>query len=275
MAKKKITGIICILLIITTMFMVYGCSTNVANSDSNSPTKLEKIKKEGKIVLGTAADYPPYEFHKEINGKDQIVGFDIEIAKEIANDLGVELEIKDMKFEGLLAALQMGNIDFIVAGMTPTEDRMENADFSKSYYEAEQCLLVKKGNGSKYKSIDDLSGIKVGVQKSTVQEDVAKEKIENADIKALSKITDLVLELKNNKVEGVVLVKPVAEAYAKANDDLEVADVSLGKEKGVAIAVKKGNKDLLDVINSTVDRLLEENKIDEFINNATRLAEED
>jgi polar amino acid transport system substrate-binding protein len=275
MAKKKITGIICILLIVTTMFMVYGCSSNVASSDSNSLTKLEKIKKEGKIILGTAADYPPYEFHKEINGKDQIVGFDIEIAKEIANDLGVELEIKDMKFDGLLAALQMGNIDFIVAGMTATEERMKSADFSRPYYEAEQCLLVRKGKGKEYKSLDDLSGMKVGVQKSTVQEEVASEKIKNADIKALSKITDLVLELKNNKVDGIVLVRPVAEAYAKANDDLEVADVSLGREKGVAIAIRKGNKDLLDAINNTIDRLLQEKKIDKFINDATRLAEED
>ncbi|EOD01333.1 ABC transporter substrate-binding protein [Caldisalinibacter kiritimatiensis] len=274
MYKNIKVKLISTVLLIIILFTLYGC-TNSGETAKQEMTKLEEIKEKGKIVLGTSADYPPYEFHKEINGKDEIVGFDIEIAKQIAKELGVELEIKDMKFDGLLAALQMNKIDFIVAGMTPTEERKENADFSKTYYEAEQCLLVKKGDGSKYKEIDDLSGIEVGVQKSTIQEQLAKEKIEDAEIKALSKITSLVLELKNNKVDGIVLVKPVAEAYAKANKDLEVAEVSLGKEDGVAIAVKKGNTELMNAINKTIDKLMKEGKISQFINEATHLSEED
>lgn len=101
------------------MLSLVGCNKN----QNTTVDELGKIKKAGKIVLGTSADYPPYEFHKVIDGKDEIVGFDIEIAKQIAKDLGVELEIKDMKFDGLLAALQAGKIDFIVSGMTPTEER--------------------------------------------------------------------------------------------------------------------------------------------------------
>jgi len=178
-----------------------------------------------------------------------------------------------MKFEGLLAALEKGNVDFVVAGMVATPERLENADFSKSYYQAEQSLLVKAGKGQDYKNFDDLKGLKVGVQKSTVQEKIAQEKIENPTIKSLSKITDLVLELKNDKIEGVVLVKPVAKAYADANEDLEVAEVSLGKEAGVAIALKKDSPELLAEMNKTLDKLLAENKVNQFINDAIEMVE--
>ena len=104
--------------------------------DSKSGSALDKIKASGKIILGTSADYPPYEFHALVDGKDTIVGFDIELAKEIAKDLGVELEIKDMSFDGLLAALVSGNVDMVISGMTPTEERRQNVDFSDIYYQA-------------------------------------------------------------------------------------------------------------------------------------------
>ena len=135
--SKKIISIIITILI---AFSLSGCSQGKASAEVS---KMDKIKEKGKIVIGTSADYPPYEFHKSIDGKDTIVGFDIEIAKEIAKDLGVELEIKDMKFDGLLAALQTGNIDFVAAGMNPTEDRKKNVDFSKIYYTAVQCVVIR------------------------------------------------------------------------------------------------------------------------------------
>lgn len=268
--KTKIIKVLVATLIVSTTLIFGGCGQS---KEVSSKTNLEKIKESGKIVLGTSADYPPYEFHKNIDGKDTIVGFDINIAEEIASDLGVELEIKDMKFDGLLAALQTGNIDFIIAGMTPDEQREKSVDFSNLYYEAEQKLLVKKGEAAKYQSIDDLKGLKIGAQKATVQEKIAMNKIENADVKSLSKITDLVLELKNNKIDGIVLVKPVAEAYANASDDLEVVDILLDKEEGVAIAVKKNSIDLLNSINDSLDKLINEDKIDQFIEEATKIAE--
>ncbi|RAK06919.1 amino acid ABC transporter substrate-binding protein (PAAT family) [Halanaerobium saccharolyticum] len=263
--SKKI--ILLLVMIVGVSLLLSGCT------GGNNQTKFEKIKEEGKIVLGTAADYPPYEFHKQIDGEDQIVGFDIEIAKEIANDLDVDLEIKDMKFDGLLAALKAGNIDFIIAGMVPTEERAESVDFSIPYYEAEQSFLTKVENKSNYKKMSDLNGLKIGAQKATTQENIAKTKIDASEYKFISKITDLVLELKNDKIDGIVLVKPVAESYAKANGDLAVADFMLGKEDSIAIAVDKGNEALMKEINSSLERLLEKNKITEFIAEATKLAE--
>ncbi len=258
-------------LVMVLVLMVMTLVGSVVMAEEMS--KLDQIKEKGKLVLGTAADYPPYEFHKQIDGKDTIVGFDIDIAKEIAKEIGVELEIKDMKFDGLLAALKTGNIDLIIAGMVPTEERKKSVDFSTQYYQAEQKFLAKADQAEELVTIEDLAGLKIGAQKATVQEKIAKTKVDAGEVKALSKITDLVMELKYNKIDGIILVKPVATAYASANDDLAVAPVSLGKEDGIAVAVEQNTPELLASINQTLEKLMAEDKVNEFIQAATELTE--
>lgn len=269
---KKISTYVALIMVVSLFSLtLVGCGNS-----KETKTAVEEIKDSNKIVLGTCADYPPYEFHKQIDGKDEIVGFDIDIAKEIAKDLDVELEIKDMDFNGLLAALDAGKIDFVVAGMTPDEERRKNVDFSKVYYDPEQSLLIRSEDKEKYKSIEDLKGMKIGAQKGTVQEEVAEDVIEDSEVKALGKITNLVLELKNKKIDGIILATPVAKAYEKANPDLVLSPyIDFGKEGGVAIAVKKGNTDLVDTINNTIDTLMKDNSLEKFIQEATILSEEE
>lgn len=278
MIKKKNSYIAMMIAILLSLALA-GCGNangKQATSSDEAMSSLDKIKEANKIVLGTSADYPPYEFHKQIDGKDKIVGFDIEIAKEIAKDIGVELEIKDMDFDGLLAALDTGNVDIVVAGMSATEERKKSVDFSKEYYTEDQGFLVHVDNKDKYNSIEDLEGLKIGAQKGTVQEEVAEEKIEGAQIKTLAKITDLVLELKNNKIDGLVLAVPVAEMYVANNPDIAlVPQIDLGQGDGIAVAVKKGNQDLVDSINATIDRLMKDDTLDKFIQEATALSEQE
>ncbi len=262
---------IIIALLVVSMLVTFGGCT--AKSDGNL-SKVDKIKKTGKIVLGTAADYPPFEFHKEINGKDEIVGFDIEVAKAIAKDLGVELEIIDMKFEGLLPALVTNDIDFILAGMSADEERAKSVDFSTPYYEGVQRLIVRKADADKLKGPEDFKGLKIGAQKSTEQEDVAENQFTEAEKVYLANITDLVLEVKNKKIDGLILAEPVAEAYVKQNSDLYLAEIILDKEDGYAVAVNKGNADLLESINKTLDKLIKEDQIDKLIQEATELSEQ-
>src|SRR5699024_8006106 len=138
-------------------------------------------KSEGKIVLGTAGDYPPYEFHKMIDGEDQIVGFDIEIAKLIAEELEVQLEIVDMKFEGLLPALVTDDVDMVIAGMVADEKRAETVDFSIPYYEADQRMIVRTEDQDVYLGPEELAGEKVGAQKSTIQEEIALDKFSESE----------------------------------------------------------------------------------------------
>lgn len=279
MLKNKFFKIVSILTLSSILFVGCGSvstSTNSNNEKGSNSTesKVDKIKKSGKLVLATSADFPPYEFHKQINGKDEIMGFDISIANEIAKDLGVTLEIKDMKFEGLLAALDSGNADLVVAGMTPTEERKKNVDFSKMYYQSVQSLVIRAEDKDKFKSVEDLKGKKVGVQKGSIQEDVAKKQLTNAETKSLGKITDLVLELKNKKVDALVLTLPVAKSYMSANKDIMLSDIKLkDTDEGCAVALKKGNTELVQAVDKTLTRLMSENKIDKFITEATEAAE--
>ena len=268
--KKKLLCMTLALILSLSIFAV-GCSSskNGAAKEKESAkqqTDFEKIKKSGKIVLGTCADYPPYEFHKVTNGKDEITGFDILILKEAAKDLGVELEIKDMSFDGLLSALQAGTVDVVAAGMNPTPERMKSVDFSNNYDKIVQSLIVRTEDKDKYKTIDDFKGKKVAAQKGSTQQDFIKEKMPGSEFKGLSKVTDIVLDLKNKKVEAAVLEEPIAKAYVSKNPDLAISDVDVkGNENGYAIAIKKDNKELLDSINKTLDRLTKDGSINKFM----------
>lgn len=238
-------------------------------TETKAATKLDQIKAAGKIVVGTSADYPPYEFHKAIKDKDEIVGFDIAIAKELAKDLGVKLEIQDMKFDGLLAALQAGNIDFVIAGMTPTEERKQSVDFTKIYYTASQGVMVRAEDKDKYKTVADLKGKKVGAQKGAIQEKIAQEQITGATVIALGKIPDLVMELKSKKIDALVIELPVATGYVGKNADLAISAIQVKDDTGgSAVAVKKGNPELVDAMNKTLDRLMADKSIDKFYSEA-------
>lgn len=250
---------------------VIGCS-----SSEDDKTQLEKIKEKGVLTMATSADYPPYEFHKEINGEDTIIGFDIMIAEEVAKNLGVELEIKDMKFDGLLGALKSGNVDIVVAGMTPTEERKQAINFTDIYHNGEHTILVKKDNIEKYKSIKDLSKASIAVQKSSLQESIAKDVIKSENIKSLGKISDVILELQNDNVDAVVVSKEAITGYLKQYTDILQVNIDLGNDQseGSAIAVNKTNDtSLVDAINEVFNQLKKENKIETFVEEATQLAQ--
>ncbi|MDU4848273.1 ABC transporter substrate-binding protein [Clostridium sp.] len=236
---------------------------------------LSDIKSKGKLVVGTSADYPPYEFHTMADGKDEIVGFDIDIAKEVAKELGVELEVKDMDFDGLLVALQAGKVDMVFAGMTPTDERKENADFSDIYYTATHRFILRSGEEGSVKSFDDLKGKKIGVQKGSIQEGIAKDNFDEANIKSLAKVTDLVLDLKNNKVDAILIEEGVAKINCDKNKDIAMSDFVVTDENGgAAIALKKGSTELQTEVNKTISKLKEEDKITKFVSDASDLAAE-
>lgn len=274
---KKFSKLAIISFIIGVAVLFSACS-NSATSNNNAGealSKIDEIKKAGKIVVGTSADYPPYEFHRSVNGKDEIVGFDIEIAKAIAKDLGVELEIKDMDFDGLLLALNADKVDFVIAGMTPDPERMEAVDFSNIYYKAVHGVVIRTEDKDLYTKVEDLTGKKVGAQKGAIQEKIAVAEIKDVQLKSLAKIPDLILEVKNNKINALVMEQPVAKAYVDQNKDLMLMDLTFDDgEGGSAVAVKKGNKDLVEVMNTTLDRLMKDGSVDKFVFESIQMVEE-
>jgi len=269
---RKLMAVVAVTAIAISMV---GCGSNAKKETTKSTSALEAIKSKGKLVVGTSADYPPYEFHKEIDGKDQIVGFDIEIAKQLAKDLGVELEMKDMAFDGLLVALQADKVDMVFAGMTPTDERKQNADFSDLYYTATHRFILRSGDETSITKMEDLKGKKIGVQKGSIQEGIAQANFDAANIKSLDKVTDLVLDLKNNKVDAILVEKPVAEINVQKNQGIAIADKLEVKDPdgGSAIAMKKNSPELQTEVNKTIKKLQDEKKIEQFILEANKLVD--
>lgn len=246
------------------------------NEDENNGTDqltVQDIMDSGKLVLGTSADYPPFEFHALIDGKDEIVGFDIEIAKYIAEELGVELDIRDMEFDKLLGGLSTGMLDIVIAGMNPDPER--EANFTDIYYEANLSVLITKDN-SEITAIEDLEGKSIGVQIGTVQEDIAKNDIKDSDVKSLGTNPDIIMNLKTNKIDCAIMETPVAESFAKVNDDIMLVEGLIidSGTGGVSIAVKQGNDELTEKLNEILSEAKSQGLIEKWFIEANELIEQ-
>ena len=257
--------------------MTMGLAGCGSSNDKNSASKtdlLEKIQKNGKLVVGMSADYAPYEFHYiDENGKDVIGGFDVDIANEIANKIGVDLVIQEMDFDALVSALPAGKVDLVISGMNPTEERAKVVDFSEVYYNSKHGILVRDEDADKYQTFADLEGAKVGVQLGSTQEKIAKTEIPNVNLQQLSNINNLILELKAGKVDAIVMEKPVAEMAVKSNPELAVGKPIYEEQTGGnAVGIAKNNPQLLAKVNEVITELNESGKMDEYIKKANELA---
>lgn len=245
-----------------------------AEGQEGKITTIKDIQDAGKLILGTSADYPPFEFHALIDGKDEIVGFDIKIAEYIAEELGVELEINDMDFDNLITALGSGRVDMVIAGMNPDPER--DANFTDVYYEANLAVVVKKDNSLGIEKEEDLKGKKIGAQIGTTQEEIANE-AGAEEVLALPSNYDLVMNLKTDKIDCVIMETPVAEAFAKNNDDLMVIgglEIDSGTD-GVAIAVKTGSDEFTEKLNEILGEIKSKGLLEEWMAEADRLSEDE
>lgn len=213
-------------------------------------------------VVGTSAGFPPFEYVE--NGK--VVGFDIDLVKEIGKLQDFEVEVKDLSFDALIAALKTGNIDIIAAGMTITEEREEVVDFSIPYYSANQSILVRENSDDNLTVLFGKNNI--GVQTGTtgdlwVTENLKDEGILKGKVKHYDTFVLTINDLVNNNIKGVVLDTPVARRYAELKPVKIVAEIITGEEYG--IAVNEGNEELLDMINDGIEELRENGTMDMLI----------
>ena len=243
------------------MILMGGCggsgNQKAASSGSGSSSQsalMQKIKKDGKLVVGTASGFPPYEFlDTSVKDRKKIDGIDMKIAEAVAQKLGVKLEVQDMTFQSLLSSITTGKVDIAISAINPTEERKKTVDFSNNYLEGKQTLLVRKEDAGKYKSLADFEGKKIAVQKSTIQEKLATSQIPNAQIVALAKVPDALLELKQGKVDAVPVQNIVGGQYLVTNDDLAATNIYFDKYSGgSAVAVPKGSDDVIAVINEVI-----------------------
>ncbi|UTT41651.1 transporter substrate-binding domain-containing protein [Exiguobacterium aurantiacum] len=211
------------------------------------------------LVMGTSADYFPYEFVDTANG-DEIVGFDIEIAETVTERLGYELKIEDMDFGSLLGALNAGRVDFVMAGMTPTEERKENAAFSDIYLSATNLVMTKDES---LESIEALAGKKIGVQTASIQENIAKDQAPEAELVSLNKIPEIVQELNTGRIDAMVIEDTVAQKYLDQDAGLYTFALKEDGEKGSAAAFKLED-DLRDQFNEELNKMIDAGEIDKL-----------
>ena len=265
------------LLMAAVMTLSMAACTKDAGSAGSAGTEGGSNESSGEkdtLVLGTSADFAPYEYHKMIDGKDTILGFDVARARQIAEDMGKELVIKDMEFGNLITELDNGTVDLLAAGLSPTEERKQQVDFSEPYYFGEQSIIIREEDADKYKSADDFEGASIAAQVNSIQEGIVKEQFPKANLVSLPKLPDEIMSLTTGKVDGVVVEVAVAEGFIAQNPGLMIADIEVPYDAtGSCIAVKKGNTELLEQINKTIAEVKENGKMDEFIKEAGAQAE--
>lgn len=256
-----------------------GCNSTNSDKAQTPSNKLEEIKDRGKLIVATSADYSPYEFHKIIDGKDTIVGLDAMISKDIADEIGVELEFLDMDFDGVLGAINANKADLVLAGMNATDERKENANFSEPYYREKNRIIVRTGDEDIAKTEDDVKNIKMGVQKGSIQETFIAETLGSSNYKSLAKIPDLILELQNGKIDGILCSENVSNINIGNYKGISVANSTVGEgiHKGSAVAFKKDDstKELIDLVNNVLKDLKEKGAIDKYMDEARKLAKEE
>ena len=275
--KKKLTALT---LAVAMAASMAGCSCSSSQADTEAAdttaaadteaaaedTQAEgeaaatlETAQEGKLVMVTNAEFPPYEYHEG----DEIVGIDAEIAAAIADELGLELVIEDIAFDSIIPELVSGKADFAMAGMTVTEERKQSVDFSNTYAQASQKVIVQEG--SEIATPDDLAGKIVGVQLGTTGDlYVTDLEAEGTTVERFSKGFEAVQALSQGKVDAVVIDEQPAEVFVSQTEGLTILADSFTDEE-YAAAVKKGNTALLNAINDALATLDDAGELDAIV----------
>ena len=251
--------------------------TGLAVAETAEVPQDVKTVTEGKLKVATSPDFAPYEFyHIDENGDPQLSGFDMALAQRLADDMGLELEVVPMDFDGILMELQSGNVDLGIAGFSPSPDRAEMFDFSDLYYLGGQSFCVNAANADKYSSFEDFAGLPVGAQTGSIQYGLAETNTPDANIIGLAKVTDIVNELITGKLEGAFIETAVAKQYAINYPELYIAwDVQYDEAEGSAVAVAKGHEDLLAAVNAVIGNALADGSMDAYVAEAQEMASDE
>lgn len=229
------------LIIILSIFFMTGCTKN-----------------ENQLVLVTEAGFAPYEYYED----GEIVGVDIDIAKEIAKELGKELVIKDVSFDFVINEVKSGKADFAAAGISITPERAKEVDFTMEYTTSNQVVVVKKD--SSIKDFDDIKNKKIAVQLGTVADLYVEENYKKATVVSHKKYLSAVEDVKTGKADCIIMDELPAKAIVAENDNLKILDGVLFQDK-YGMIVKKGNDELKDQINKVLERMVNDGTINDLV----------
>ena len=265
---KKIIAMMLALLMAMTLI---ACGEKAPVDDEGGDEKTT-------LVMGTSADYAPYEFmYPDANGNMIYGGIDISVAQAIADSMGKELEVQNMSFDFLLNNLASGKCDMVLAAIEATPERLESADFSDPYYtDLPKMIVVPADQASAYKTLKDFGGKLVGAQTATTNVDIVNNDMPGAQLNSQTTVTDMFNMLANGKLDAVVVDGAIAMQYVENNKTLAIADASseLGEALPYCVAVAKGDpQGLLEGINAAIADMAANNKVEQFIADADKLAD--
>lgn len=267
---KKIIAVTLVTLLILT-----GCG----KKDTNV-SKLEEIKAKGEIVMVTSPDYAPYEFvDASKTGQEQYVGADIELAKFIADEIGVDLVVKAMSFGDIASAVSLGKFDMGIAGFTYSDERAEQVAFSDTYDTTEstcQGFLVTKEKETTLNSIDDLKSAKVAVQNGSLPQTYVETELPEATMQLVNTLDDAVLQLNVGKVDAIAASCASAEGFTLNNKDLVVSKVKFAviDDNGTKVILQKDQDDLTEAVNKAIAKAVEQDLYSKWLADANALAEQ-
>lgn len=268
---KKFALLLAALLLMATMFAACGnddakggatsnASSEIAGEESTQPANTDG---DNTLVMATNAFFEPYEYYEG----DEIVGIDAEVGKAIADKLGMDFQISDVEFDAIIPNVQSGKASMGMAGMTVTEDRKKNVNFTRSYATGIQVVIVPEG--SDITSIDDMEGKKIGVQQGTTGDIYCSDTPENGgfgeeNVTRYNKGSDAVMALLSGKVDCVVIDNEPAKSFVAANEGLQILDTEFANED-YAICIAKDNEELLEKVDTALGELIDDGTVQKIV----------
>ena len=267
---KKLIALMLALLMAVGMFA--GCVVEEEEAGTNK-FNLTTVK-EGYLTVVTSPDYAPYEFYAIVDGNPQLAGFDMDLAKYIADYLGLTLEVVPMSFDGIVGEMGAGVADLAMAGLSPDPKRGEKMDFSNIYYGGKQAFVTNTANKSKFTDLASTNNadFSIGAQTGTIQMELAEANSANAEIISLKAATDIIAEVAAGTLDGAYIEWDVAESYKKTYTNLEILCEVPYEADGNIIGVQKGNEDLLKYVNEAIDKCINDGTFATYLEKAAALA---
>ncbi len=269
---KKIIAML--MAVMMTIGMLAACAPAEIEEAGQNTYNLQTVK-EGYLTIVTSPDYAPYEFYAlDKDGNPSLAGFDMDLAKYIADYLGLTLDVIPMSFDGIVGEMAAGVADLAIAGLSPDPERAEKMDFSQIYYGGKQAFITCKNNKDKFTdlaSTNDAS-LSIGAQTGTIQMELAQENSANAQIVSLAKATDIIAEVASGTLDGAYVEWDVAIAYQANYPDLHIVCEVPYEADGNIIGVAKGNADLLKYVNEAITKCIDDGSFAKFLDTANQLA---
>ena len=241
---------------LVSVLLVAACSVSLVACGGKKEEE-KKAEEDKTLVMATNAEFPPYEYYEG----EEVVGIDVDIAKAVAEELGMELKIEDMAFDSVIPAVSSGKADIALAGLTVTDERKENLNFTDTYAKATQVIIVKED--SAIAGPDDLEGKKIGVQLGTTGDLYASD-IKDAEAEQYNKGFEAVQATMQGKIDAVIIDSEPAKEFVAEAEGLKILDEAFTEEE-YAIGIAKDNDELLEKVNKALKSLKESGKLDEIV----------